>query len=55
MEHIRTERTDTPAGKAMAEKLEHAQAGNTLLCWKVMEDITLRAERRAAGAGAVSH
>ena len=40
MEHIRTERTDTPAGKAMAEKIGHAQPGNTLLCWKVMEDIT---------------
>lgn len=39
IEQLRTERTDTPAGKAMAEKLEHVAPGNTLLCWKALEDI----------------
>jgi hypothetical protein len=39
LQHIRTERTDTAPGKAMAEKIGHAKSGDTLLCWKVLEEI----------------
>jgi hypothetical protein len=38
-QHIRTERTDSQTGKRMAEKLKEVKPGNTLLCWKVLEEI----------------
>ena len=38
-ETIRTERTDTPTGKRMAERLHDVQPGQTLLCWKVLEEM----------------
>ena len=37
IETIRTERTDTAAGKAMREKLEHLEKGRRILVRKVME------------------
>ena len=38
-EHVRTERTDQPTGKRMAERLADVKAGQTLLCWKVLEEM----------------
>jgi hypothetical protein len=38
-QRLRTERTDTPTGKRMAERLHDVRPGQTLLCWKVHEEM----------------
>ena len=39
VQRIRTERTDTQVGKRMLEKLQQVEPGQTLLCWKVQEEM----------------
>jgi hypothetical protein len=37
VQHIRTERTDTEAGKAMHNRLAQIEPGDEVICWKVQE------------------
>jgi hypothetical protein len=39
IQRLRTERTDTPPGKLIHERLAQVAPGSTLLCWKAFEEI----------------